>query len=70
MAPAGTPRDVVARLHAEITKAVQGAELRSRFVPQGIELTPSASPEEFTAFVKSEVARYARLARDANIKGQ
>ena len=70
MAPAGTPREVVARLHAEIAKAVQTPELRNRFGAQGIELTPSASPEEFTAYVRSEVARYAKLVREANIQAQ
>ena len=70
MAPAGTPRDVVARLHAEIARAALTPELRNRFASQGIEMAPSASPEEFTAYVRSEVARYARLAREANIKAQ
>ena len=70
MAPAGTPREIVARLHAEIAKAVQTPELRNRFASQGIELTPSASPDEFTAYVRSEVARFARLAREAGIKAQ
>lgn len=70
MAPAATPREIVGRLHAEIARAVQTPELRARFGGQGIELTPSASPEEFTAYVRSEVARYAKLARDANIKAE
>jgi hypothetical protein len=68
MAPAGTPREVVARLHAEITKAWRAPALQKRFGDRGIELAASASPEEYTAYIRSEVARYARLAREANIK--
>jgi len=67
-APAATPRDVLARLHAEIAKAVQTPELKNRYLQQGIELTASASPDEFTAFVRKDVARMAKLARDAGIK--
>ena len=68
VAPAGTPREILVRLHSEIVKALQQPELRERFNSQGIELTPSASYEEFNRYMKSEVARYAKLARDANIK--
>jgi tripartite-type tricarboxylate transporter receptor subunit TctC len=67
-APAAVPRDVLTRLHAEVVKALQSPELRARFAAQGIEVLPSASHEEFTAFVRDEVARNAKLARDANIK--
>jgi tripartite-type tricarboxylate transporter receptor subunit TctC len=42
--------------------------LQKRFGDRGIELAASTSPEEYTAYIKSEVARYARLAREANIK--
>lgn len=70
MAPAGTPREVVGRLHAELVKVLQGAELKARFASQGLEMAPSASPEAFGAYVKSEVARYAKLVRDANIKAE
>jgi tripartite-type tricarboxylate transporter receptor subunit TctC len=67
-APAGTPREILVKLHAEIVKALQTPELRDRFAAQGIELTPSASPEACTEFVKVETARLAKLARDANIR--
>jgi tripartite-type tricarboxylate transporter receptor subunit TctC len=66
--PAAVPREVLTRLHAEVVKALQSPELRSRFAAQGIEVVPSASYEEFTTFVRDEVARNAKLARDANIK--
>ena len=45
-------------------------DLRKRFLDQGIELVASASPEEFAAYIKAEVARYAKLARDSGIKAE
>jgi tripartite-type tricarboxylate transporter receptor subunit TctC len=70
LAPAGVPRDVLTRLHAYVVKALASPELRKRFLDQGIELGTSASPDEFTAYVKTEVARYSRLAREAGIKAE
>ena len=70
VAPAGTPREILARLHAEVAKAAATPDLRKRFLDQGVDLVASASPEEFAAYIKSEVARYAKLARDARIKAE
>lgn len=67
-APAGTPRAVLERLNAEVNKAVQGAELHKRFLERGVELTASASPQEFSAHIKAEFEKKARLIREANIK--
>jgi tripartite-type tricarboxylate transporter receptor subunit TctC len=68
LAPAGTPRDVLVRLHREIAKAVQQPEIRKRFSDLGSELTASGSPEEFTEFIRQQVERHAKLVRDAGIK--
>jgi len=68
MAPAGTPREIVERLRAEIAKAVAVPELRKRYLERGIELTASPSAEDFSSFVKGEVSAFARLAREANLK--
>ena len=68
MAPAGTPREIVERLRAEIAKAVAVPDLRKRYLERGIELTASASADEFSGFVKAEVASFARLAKDAGLK--
>ena len=68
VAPAATPREVVARLHGEIAKIVQIPEVRSQFAQQGVDLQSSPSPEHFTAFLKSETARAAKVLQDAGIK--
>ena len=68
MAPAGTPPAIVARLHGEVAKAVKQPDVRKRFDDQGIELAASASAEQFTAYIKSESAKYAKLAKEAGIR--
>lgn len=68
LAPTGTPKDILARLHAEVTKIAGAPDLHKRFLDQGIELIASPSPDEFAAYVRAEVARYAKLAKDAGIK--
>jgi tripartite-type tricarboxylate transporter receptor subunit TctC len=70
MAPAGTPRDIVERLRAEVAAAVAVPELRKRFLERAIELQASASIDEAAAFVKHEVAAFAQLAREANLKAE
>jgi len=70
LAPAGTPRAIINRLHAEVTKALQPADIRNRFIDQGVELAASASPEECQAFMKAESEKYTSIVRIANIRAQ
>ena len=65
-APAGTPADIVQRLAADIAKAVASADLKSRYVAEGVE-PETSTPAEFTAFIRSEVARWGRAVKDAGI---
>lgn len=68
MAPAGTPREALVRLHDEVVKAVRNPELRKRALERGVELTASTSPDEFTAYVHAEHAKMGKLMRAAGIK--
>jgi len=68
LAPAGTSKEILARLNSEVTKIAGTPDLHKRFLDQGIELIAGPSPDDFAAYVKSEVARYAKLAKDAGIK--
>lgn len=61
-APAGTPREVVMRLNAEIAKALAGPDLVKRFDEMGL-VAKSSSPEEFGAFLQSEMARWKAVLR-------
>ena len=63
---AKTPAPIVLKLHAEIIKAMRSSEVRELFAKQGT--TPHAeSPAEFTAFIKAERSRIARVGRQAGI---
>src|SRR5678815_1098426 len=55
LAPAQTPRALINRLNAETLKALQSPDVKQSLVSQGFEISPS-SPEEFTAFIKAELA--------------
>jgi len=66
VAPAATPRDIVARIQAEIARFAQSPEHRDRFAQQGVELVGS-TPEQFNALLKAEYERLARLIKEAGI---
>jgi tripartite-type tricarboxylate transporter receptor subunit TctC len=66
-APAGTPREVVARLSAEIMKAMQAPEVRERFVNIGLDPV-AMTPEESAAFIRRDVENYGRIVRSANVR--
>lgn len=66
-APAGTPRDILARISSEIQRAMQAPDLRDRYLALGME--PAAnSPEELTALMRRENDRYVSIIKAANIK--
>jgi tripartite-type tricarboxylate transporter receptor subunit TctC len=67
-APAGTPREILVRLNSEVAKAVRAPELHRRFLERGVELTASPSPEDFTAYIRAEFVKKAKLIRDVGIK--
>ncbi len=67
MAPAGTPKDVVAKLNADINKAMREPDVRARLEQVGTQLRETR-PEEFEEFMKAEVAKYAKLVKDANVR--
>lgn len=68
VAPVGTPRAAVYRLHDALFKATSAPDLRENFAKGGTELFTHPSPEIFADYLKNEVARYAKLVKDANIK--
>ena len=64
---AGTPREIVNRLNAEMVKVLTSTEVKERFGRMGVEVV-AGSPEHFSTFLKSEVERWAKVVREANIK--
>jgi tripartite-type tricarboxylate transporter receptor subunit TctC len=67
VAPAGTPKAVVQKLHEEVQKALQSKEVRDRMTQVGGEVVPG-STEMFTTLIHNEHVRYAKLVKEANIK--
>ena len=68
-APAGTPRPIVDRMHAEIAKAVRSPDVTQKFVEQFNMEILTTSPEEFAAYQKSEQERWFKVIKDNDIKG-
>jgi tripartite-type tricarboxylate transporter receptor subunit TctC len=64
---AGTPREIVQRLNSEMVKILTSADLKERFSKMGVEVV-AGTPEQFSQFLKSEVARWAKVVQDAGIK--
>ncbi len=69
LAPAGTPREILAKLHVEITKALAIPELRERYQATGLEPIGSTA-EQFTAEIRDDTARWGKVARTANVRAE
>jgi tripartite-type tricarboxylate transporter receptor subunit TctC len=68
-APAGTPREVVAKLHDEITRRALSPEMREQLITQGFEIA-GYGPDEYAAFIKAEIAKWANVIKTAGVKAE
>jgi tripartite-type tricarboxylate transporter receptor subunit TctC len=66
-APAGTPREIVARAGAEIVRSMQGKEMQERFLNAGLDPVAMGA-EEAAPFIKRNIERYGQIARAANVR--
>src|SRR5262245_34794712 len=66
--PAGTPREVVIRLHAGLAKVLTMADVREKLLAAGIEPATSASPEEFAAFIRAQADTRAKVIQAVGLK--
>jgi tripartite-type tricarboxylate transporter receptor subunit TctC len=67
LAPANTPKEIIARLHAEITAVLALPAIQKKFTADGTD-TMGNTPEEFARFIRSETDKWARVARGAGMK--
>ena len=67
LAPSGTPRPIIDRLHRETVRALRDSEVRSRLIADGADPVGS-SPEEFAAYLRSETLKWAKVVKDVGIK--
>jgi tripartite-type tricarboxylate transporter receptor subunit TctC len=67
LAPAQTPKEIVTRLHTEIIRILQAPDMREKLAADGTDPVGN-SPDEFARYIKSELTKWARVARDAGIQ--
>ena len=65
--PTGTPREIVTRLHAQSIKAITAPEIRDRMSAEGAEFVGD-TPEQFTAFIKSEIGKWGKAVKASGAK--
>lgn len=67
LAPAGTPKEIIARLHSEIVKALNDGDTRSRLLAQG-QTVMGTTPEQFTSVIQEETQRWGKVIKAANVR--
>ena len=67
LAPAGTPKDVIAKLNAEFNKALQNPELRKKLGDEGAD-PAGGTPEQFAALIKDEIPRWGKVVKESGAK--
>ena len=68
-APAKTPRAIIDKLNAEFVRAVKSPDLRDRLIAQGAD-PAGTTPEQYTAFVQNEIAKWDKVIKATGIKGE
>src|SRR4030095_9538858 len=69
LAPAGTPKAIVARLNAEINAALKLPDVRSKLESAGIEIQ-GGSPQDYAAVIKSDLAKWGKVVKEAGIPAE
>jgi tripartite-type tricarboxylate transporter receptor subunit TctC len=67
VAPAGTPPEIVKKLHAAVTAILATPEMKEKLIASGAEVRPQ-SPEQFGAFIRDEKARWAKVVKESGAK--
>jgi tripartite-type tricarboxylate transporter receptor subunit TctC len=68
--PANTPKDVVARLHSALGVILKEPQLQKIFAADGVEVAPSATPDEFGSFIRAELMKWAKVVKSAGITAE
>jgi tripartite-type tricarboxylate transporter receptor subunit TctC len=69
LAPAATPKDVLAKLHSDVLQVLKLPEIRTRIAEMGADVVGN-SAEEFGAAMRAESAQWAEIIKSANIKAE
>ncbi len=65
--PAATPRDIVRKISADVRKALESPELKTRMAALGMDPAPT-TPEAFDGFIRSEIAKWADVVKSSGMK--
>ena len=68
-APAATPPGVIAKLNADLTRALNAPDVQRRLAEQGVDASPS-TPQQFAAFIRAETEKWARVVKEARVPQQ
>ena len=66
LVPAGTPRDIVMRLNADLARTMQATDVRDRLAGDGAEPL-TGTPEQFGAFIRAEITQWTKVIKDAGV---
>jgi tripartite-type tricarboxylate transporter receptor subunit TctC len=69
MAPAKTPKEIIARINVEVAKILASTDIRERFMAEGLE-PMGGTPEDFAKFIGGEIEKYARVIKAAGVQQQ
>ena len=69
LAPAATPRDIIAKVHAATARAVNDPDIRARFIADGSD-PAGGTPEEFAGLIRNDLAKWAKVIKAAGIKAE
>ncbi|HEX3170212.1 MAG TPA: tripartite tricarboxylate transporter substrate-binding protein, partial [Burkholderiales bacterium] len=63
------PKEIIAKLHTEIVKVLALPEIKTKFADQGADVA-SDTPEHFAAYIKTEIAKWAKLIKELGVKSE
>ena len=69
LTPAGVPKEIIAKLHTEIVRVLALPEIKTKFADQGADVA-SDTPEHFAAYIKTEIAKWAKLIKELGVKSE
>src|SRR5262249_29587605 len=69
-ATAGTPRDIITRLHTELLRALKEPEMKKRFLTDGSDVVWREAPEDFSAYIRADEAKWAKVVKAAGLHPQ
>ena len=65
--PARTPKDIVAKVHADIVRVLKQPDIKERFAGEGGDIVAN-TPDEFGAFIRNEIPKWSKVVKDAGVK--